>query len=163
MHTLAKNVQFVGLIPKKWTDFYGCQTTTSNFFGSTQTVIRDEDDMSGIDYHIKLAKLLIEKGADLHIKNVKGETPLLTAMKNEHYHLAATLIEADSKFWIETDKSGANFFHHYGYLIARLGEFQPHTAEDAIIQERFISIAKRIWNIVESKLTDEIDLKGIVS
>jgi ankyrin repeat protein len=136
----------------------------SNYYNNYFAIIttRLEDDMDGIEYHIKLANLLIERGADLNIKNVKGETPLLTAMENGHYHLAATLLEAGSKFWIDTDEKGDNFFHHYGYLVARLGYFQPHCSEDAIRQERLISIANRIWNIIESKLTDEIDLKDFV-
>jgi ankyrin repeat protein len=161
MHTLAKNTKYNKLLPKQWSSFYPQKTPTYFRFWDHPTNL--EDDMDGIHYHIRLAKLLIERGADLNIKNDKGETPLLTAMDNKHYHLAATLLEAGSKFWIDTDEKGNNFFHHYGYLISRLGYFQPHFSEDVVKQQRWIAIAKKIWDIIESKLTSEMDLKYIVS
>jgi len=48
--------------------------------------------------NIKIARLLISRGADINLKNNKQEAPILTAMRNKHYNFAKELLNlgADS-------------------------------------------------------------------
>ncbi|KAI7902907.1 ankyrin repeat-containing domain protein [Cokeromyces recurvatus] len=123
----------------------------------------NSSDIEGIEYILKIARILIEAGSDLTIQNLEKETPLSTAMKHHNHFLVALLIDAGAKFWEDTYDKGNNFFHYFGKLAAYANSFQPHCEEDAIRQERFVNVAKMIWNTVEAKWMPDIRLINAIN
>lgn len=161
LHTLASNLTYNKCLPKGWEQFYPFKSVYDKNRNSNPL---KEDDIEGIEYKATLAKLLIEYNADLSIKNARQETPLITAMGNENYHLAATLLEAGAKFWEGADKDGNNFFHFYGKFISYVSALQPHYDLDVLRKERLLLAVNRIWNAIESNFAlDMVEIEKIVS
>lgn len=161
LHILAQKTQFAHLYEKGALPFY--PTKNSGYFGTTPSNPYKFEDMDGIEYHLSIARILIEQGANLNAKNTKNETPLSVAMNNNHHHLVALLIEEGARFWLDTDSKGNNFFHYFGRLAAYISRYQPHCESETVRQAKFLSIANKIWSMVQSKLTENIDLSRIVS
>lgn len=123
------------------------------------------DDMDGINYQIKLAKLLIEHGANLDAKNLKNETPLATAMRNKNHSLVAVLIKAGSKFWLDSDEEGNTFLHYYATLAARTNSVRAHGFEENVVRrQRFEKAIQDIWQAAQNVIKKKgIDFEAIVS
>lgn len=123
------------------------------------------DDMDGIKYQLKLAKLLIEHGANLDAKNLKNETPLATAMRNKNHSLVAVLIKAGSKFWLDLDEEGNTFLHYYATLAARTNSVRAHGFEENVVRrQRFEKAIQDIWQAAQNVIKKKgIDFEAIVS
>lgn len=121
--------------------------------------------MDGINYQIKLAKLLIEHGANLDAKNLKNETPLATAMRNKNHSLVAVLIKAGSKFWLDSDEEGNTFLHYYATLAARTNSVRAHGFEENVVRrQRFEKAIQDIWQAAQNVIKKKgIDFEAIVS
>lgn len=51
-----------------------------------------------VNGHLKLIKLLVEKGADIHVKNSKGKSPLELATPTIQPHLLNTNLPIPGKY-----------------------------------------------------------------
>lgn len=158
MHTLVSDTTYAKYLPKGWEMFY----SGANAYYQTEEI--KYDNMEGVEYQKTLAKLLINRGADLNIKSSINETPLATAMRLGNHHLVAMLIEAGAKFWIDTDEKGNNFFHYFGNYAAFINGLQPHYDLDVLVKERHEDIAKRVWASVDlNSISHMLDIEKIVS
>lgn len=120
--------------------------------------------MDGIEYQLSVAKLLVQHGANLNAKNSDGETPLALAIREANSYLVAYLVEAGSKFWIDTDKDGCTLFHYIGKLSSHVSQMQCHNEDLKVARDRHLKALKQIWNAVDNlSATYMYEIRKIVS
>ena len=67
--------------------------------------------IAALEGHKEIAKLLIEKGADLNIQDVSGVTPLIYAVMNLHNEVAELLIDNNAALDIESNHGRTALFY----------------------------------------------------
>ncbi|KAF7723583.1 hypothetical protein EC973_001824 [Apophysomyces ossiformis] len=106
------------------------------------------DDEEGIAFQLELAKMILDAGADLSMKNSAGETPLAVAMSQKNFPIVETLIKHGATYWIDEDHKGNNFFHHFLEAQNRINWSINNTQFDSTRQERYFNQIQRIWRAV---------------
>lgn len=97
----------------------------SNQFKLTEYLINEGLDLNGVGPlshvspplhfaisrgHFDIAHLLIDRGADIHLKSFNGETPLFSATRSGSLKFAETLIKNGADITI-SNKRGSNLLH----------------------------------------------------
>jgi len=83
--------------------------------------------------------LLIEGGADIHRKNMDGETPLITAVKKNEWGYVKLLMDRGADPG-EPDKDGCTAFYyviHYGERVVIYDELCKHASPDFEIKNHY--------------------------
>ncbi|KAL7332977.1 hypothetical protein PS15p_201946 [Mucor circinelloides] len=165
LHHLAANTTFAKLLPKNYQSIYPEKMQGYGYHVLKNAEAHARDDMDGIKYQLKLAKLLIEHGANLDAKNLKNETPLATAMRNKNHSLVAVLIKAGSKFWLDLDEEGNTFLHYYATLAARTNSVRAHGFEENVVRrQRFEKAIQDIWQAAQNVIKKKgIDFEAIIN
>lgn len=164
MHSLVSITTYCNYYPKEWKPYYVDDEAKYAGYRATATLkSTDEDDMTGVNYHLDVGRMLLEKGADINVLNNHGETCLSVAMKAENHYLVAFLIENGARYWSDADRDGNNFFHYFGKLAATIDHLQPHRPVDETQKERFIQAADKVWKSVNKSKPDMEKLNETVS
>lgn len=165
MHLIAKSTTFIGCLPRFYESFYPEKRRKERrceYQSEKLSRTFDDDDQDGIVYYETFAKLLISHGADIHLKNQEGETPLASAMRSNNHSIVILLIQSGAKYWEDVDREGNNFIHYFTRFIAYVDQLQPHRDIDQVQKDRFLAYADAVFNSIETEQPVNDGLKLLV-
>ncbi|KAG1474111.1 hypothetical protein G6F56_000547 [Rhizopus delemar] len=154
LHLIAKSTTFIGCLPRFYESFYPEKRRKERrceYQSEKLSRTFDDDDQDGIVYYETFAKLLISHGADIHLKNQEGETPLASAMRSNNHSIVILLIQSGAKYWEDVDREGNNFIHYFTRFIAYVDQLQPHRDIDQVQKDRFLAYADAVFNSIETE------------
>jgi hypothetical protein len=115
------------------------------------------DEQVCIEYQQKVARLILEAGANVNAVNAAKNTPLAVAMANQNYSMVALLIENGAKYWSDVDDNGNTFYHGLLYGSAQLDNVRLDEKLKTIdwekystIQSRYVESISSIWDAIQA-------------
>ncbi|KAI9264234.1 hypothetical protein BDA99DRAFT_51448 [Phascolomyces articulosus] len=108
------------------------------------------DDMDGIEFSRQLAKLLLDAGANLDMKNSEGDTPLALAIDQNKDYVMDIFIEHGAKYWDTMSSTGMTFFQSLIATSSELDMLNTRREMDRTRWNRFEQRVKVLWRAVEN-------------